>query len=129
MNIIEVSKKENIGKSYEIVIDGMRKGVWELRNEFNTEEFDFYRDGGEPLTEIYFISQITKMEFKEVIDWSKVPVDTKMLVSNDGENWHKRYFAKYEVGEVYCFSFGATSFSNDNISYVAPWKYVKLYEE
>ena len=32
MDIKEVSKKENIGKSYEIFIDGLSKGVWELKN-------------------------------------------------------------------------------------------------
>ena len=93
MNIIEVSKKENIGKVYEIFIDGVSKGVWELKNGFSTEEFDFYRDGN-PLTGIYFVSQIAKMEFEEVIDWSKVPVDTKVLVSRNGKDWYRRYFAK-----------------------------------
>ena len=75
MDIKEASKKENIGKSYEIVIDGMSKGVWELKNRYRTEEFDFYKDG-ESLTETYFSSQLIRMEFKEVIDWTKVPVDT-----------------------------------------------------
>ena len=129
MNIIEVSKKENIGKVYEIFIDRVNKGVWELKNGFGTEEFDFYRDG-EPLAEIYFSSQIARMEFREVIDWSKVPVDTKVLVSDDGKEWIRRHFAKYEDGKVYCFDSGATSFSvQDDDSDINGWKYAKLYQE
>ena len=69
------------------------------------------------------------MELKEVIDWSKVPVDTKVLVSKDGENWLKRYFAKYEDGKIYFFSCGVSSYSVDDISNVLSWEYVKLYQE
>ena len=129
MNIIEVSKKENIGKVYEIFIDGENKGRWEIE-EIRNGEFEFFNVKGEVLDEIYFISQITRMEFKEVIDWSKIPVDTKLLVSRNGEDWYRRYFAKYENDKVYCFDSGATSFSvqDDNFD-ISPWEYVKLYEE
>ena len=128
MNIIEVSKKENIGKVYEIFIDGENKGKWEIE-EIKKGEFEFFNVKGEVLDEIYFISQIARMEFKEVIDWSKIPVDTKVLVSKDGENWLRRYFAKYENGKVYFFSCGASSYSVDDISNVLSWEYVKLYQE
>ena len=31
------------------------------------------------------------------VDWSKVEVDTPILVRNtDNEEWNKRYFARYE---------------------------------
>ena len=64
-----------------------------------------------------------------VIDWATIPVDAKMLVSLDGKHWSKRYFAKYENGEVYCFSRGATSFSVDDKEEYASWKCVELCEE
>ena len=128
MNIIEVSKKENIGKVYEIFIDGENKGKWEIE-EIKKGEFEFFNVKGEVLDEIYFISQIARMEFKEVIDWSKIPVDTKVLVSKDGENWLRRYFAKYEDDKIYFFSCGASSYSVDDISNVLSWEYVKLYQE
>ena len=129
MNIIEVLKKENIGKSYEMFIDGMNKGVWELVETHQLKELDFYR-GETLITEVYFSSQLMRAEFKEVIDWSKMPVDTKVLVSRNGEDWYRRYFAKYENDKVYCFDSGATSFSvqDDNFD-ISPWEYVKLYEE
>lgn len=60
------------------------------------------------------------------IDWSKVPVDTKILVSYDGEHWYKRYFAKYEKGKVHCWSNGATSWTTP-ITLYCP--YAKLAEE
>lgn len=30
-----------------------------------------------------------------IVDWSKVAVDTPVLVSNDNKEWIKRYFARY----------------------------------
>ena len=130
MNIIEVSKKENIGKVYEIFIDGENKGRWGLE-EVGKDDFDFFNEEDQ-LGVIYFASQIAKMEFKEVIDWSKVPVDTKVLVSEDGKEWSRRHFAKYEDGKVYCFNDGYTSFTIVNYAYLSnatSWEYVKLYQE
>ena len=60
------------------------------------------------------------------VDWSKVPVDTKVLVSDDGEKWFKRYFAGYEDGRVYVWYSGGTSWSNNLTS---PYNYAKLAEE
>ena len=130
MNIIEVSKKENIGKVYEIFIDGENKGRWGIE-EVGKDDFDFFNEEDQ-LGVIYFASQIAKMEFKEVIDWSKVPVDTKVLVSEDGKEWSRRHFAKYEDGKVYCFNDGYTSFTIVNYAYLSnatSWEYVKLYQE
>ena len=63
------------------------------------------------------------------VDWSKIPVDTKVLVSNskNGE-WDKRYFAKFENGKVFTFTIGATSWSTSrpNNPIVVSWKYAKL---
>ena len=65
MNIIEVSKRENIGKVYEIFIGDESKGEWELE-EIGKDDFDFLNEEEELLGEIYYASQIVKMEFKEV---------------------------------------------------------------
>ena len=46
------------------------------------------------------------------VDWSKVPVDTPILVRPTEEHaWIHRYFAKYENGSVYAWEQGATSWS------------------
>ena len=60
------------------------------------------------------------------VDWSKVEVDTPILVKaiDDGK-WKKRYFAKYEGGVVYAWDGGKTSWNKDC---VASWQYAKLAE-
>ena len=61
------------------------------------------------------------------IDWSKVAVDTPILVKDsENNNWFKRHFAKYENGKVYAWSDGGTSWSCDNGT--VDWKYAKLAE-
>ena len=60
------------------------------------------------------------------VDWSKVAVDTKVLVSDDGEKWFNRYFAEFDDGRVYVWSYGGTSWSNNLTS---PYNYAKLAEE
>lgn len=60
------------------------------------------------------------------IDWSKVTVDTPILVrDNIFSKWVKRYFAKYENGNVYAWSNGTTSWSGDRCT---PWDLAKLPE-
>lgn len=57
------------------------------------------------------------------VDWSKVEVDTPILVSNseDGD-WYKRYFAKYN-GKVFAWSDGRTSWNETD---VRAWDCAKL---
>ena len=65
-------------------------------------------------------------DYKEPpVDWSKVEVDTPILVSNseDGD-WYKRYFAKYN-GKVFAWSDGRTSWNETD---VRAWDYAKLAE-
>ena len=62
-------------------------------------------------------------------NWSKVEVDDRMLVSQDGSNWHNRHFAKYDNGRVYTWSDGCTSFTIKNKDAMMSWNYAKLYKE
>ena len=67
-------------------------------------------------------------EYKEEpeIDWSKVAVDTPILVRDDeNESWHKRHFAKYENGEVYAWIDSRTSWTEDDVT---TWNFAKLAE-
>ena len=58
------------------------------------------------------------------IDWSKVAVDTPILIRDSSfSEWGKRYFAKYDNGVVYAWSNGATSWTGDRCT---PWKLAKL---
>ena len=55
-------------------------------------------------------------EYKEPeVDWSKVKVDTPILVRDmEGDEWTKRYFAKFIDGIVYAWMGGATSWTADS---------------
>lgn len=66
-------------------------------------------------------------DYKEPeVDWSKVEVDTPILVKNsEYEEWLKRHFAKYENGKVYAWQAGCTSWT-ENI--MTDWDYAKLAE-
>lgn len=53
-------------------------------------------------------------EYVPPVDWSKVAVDTPVLVRDSANlEWTKRYFAKYENGSVFTWSDGATSWSSE----------------
>ena len=64
------------------------------------------------------------------IDWSKVEVDTPVLV-RDSENteWLKKHFAKYEDGIVYVWNLGRTSWTAPHDKSVSAWRYAKLIED
>ena len=113
MNIFEVVKKENIGKEYRIFLDEKDLGVWVITKSKINEEFDFYQNY--KVLSGRYISQVMRMEFAEVIDWSKVKTDTQVLVSDDCENWVNRHFAKYdkEKDKFYTWKDGKTSFTTD----------------
>lgn len=63
------------------------------------------------------------------IDWSKIKVDTPILVrNNEDKEWVNRYFAKFADGKVYAWVSGATSWTVDDEYDVTFWKYAKLAE-
>ncbi len=61
------------------------------------------------------------------VDWSKVAVDTPILVSNDNVIWYRKHFSKYENGQIYSFYDGKTSWSSDE-KFSLSWNYAKLAE-
>jgi hypothetical protein len=69
-------------------------------------------------------------EYKEPeVDWSKVKVDTPILVKNEKENIeYRRHFARFENGKVYAWGDGATSFTANDEYHVTSWNYAKLAE-
>lgn len=69
-------------------------------------------------------------EYKEPeVDWSKVKVDTPILVRDyESGKWIKRYFAKFVDGKVYAWGDGATSWTADGECDVTSWNHAKLAE-
>lgn len=76
------------------------------------------------------IRMLNAEEYKEPkVDWSKVPVDAKILDFYIENNWVQRHFAKYENGIVYVWNFGRTSWSAEDKYDYYPVKNAKLVEE
>ena len=130
MNIWEIMKEENVGKRYKTNEDN--ENVYVITKGVNRFYLEVIR-GIERHTCI-LSSDLLERDFKEIIDWSKVAVDTKILVAdftgNDNEIvWKKRHFAKYENGKIYAWCDGLTSFSVDSDDLCTRWDFVKLYKE
>ena len=77
------------------------------------------------------IKKWSESEYKEPeVDWSKVPVDTPVLVRDSTPyTWKRRYFAYYKDGIVHTYSYGATSWSVNKNSVNPGWNYAKLANE
>lgn len=62
-------------------------------------------------------------------DWSKVPVDTPILVKDElAPKWIHRHFAKYENGKVFAWANGSTSWSARD-SVCVDWECARLCED
>ena len=78
---------------------------------------------------LWLLEEYKEPEEQE-IDWSKVAVDTPILVKDyKSEQWERRYFAKYENGIVYEWSSGCTSWTIYNQNDITRWNLAKLAEE
>ena len=126
MKVWEICKKENIGKMY---VDDKEGVKWKVEQKYK-DIFDLYDNENDSINYYgYGISELVEMNFEETIDWNEVPIDTKLLVSDNGEVWDKRYFAKCEDGKIYAWVDGKTSFSACGRDDVMVWEYTKLYKE
>lgn len=87
--------------------------------------------GGVACSKCYMLQTIWLLEeYEELeVDWSKVEVDTPILVRTvEWAEWARRYFAKYEDGMVYVWNLGRTSWSATYDKDVSAWPYAKLAE-
>ena len=106
--------------------------VWEDGKQYiDTNEFiwtvsfgELYDECSEHITNHYKLEQISKMQFKEVIDWSKVEVDTPIWVDFKEGTYVPRHFARCDNGKIYFWSNGRTSHTS-NISINIAWVYEK----
>ena len=69
-------------------------------------------------------------EYEPTVDWSKVPVDTPILVKDErsSDKWFERHFAYYHDGEVYAWKNGRTSYTSQQDP-PSVWQYAKLYKQ
>lgn len=73
--------------------------------------------------------ELSVEEIKENdVDWSKVAVDTPILVSmQEGGVYYRRYFAKFEDGVIHAWDNGTTSWSANGVC--TYWAFAKLAKE
>ena len=68
-------------------------------------------------------------EYLGIVDWSKVEVDTPILVKHRvEETWEKRHFVCFKNGYVYTWREGTTSWSVPDEQLITMWNYAKLAE-
>ena len=86
-------------------------------------------DGEPVLCEYAKFSDWLNAEYQEPsVDWSKVPIDTPVLASDDGEKWHKRYYAGVgDDGDPKVYSFGQTSWSGTDGARIS-YEFMRLAE-
>jgi hypothetical protein len=81
-----------------------------------------------PANNIFGMVDLTQYLHK--VDWSKVPIDTHVLVSSDGKGWYRRHFAGVRDGEIKAFLQGLSSWTaGDDPTNVCTYKFVKLVNE
>ena len=122
-------------KFWEMKFDGRKYKdkngiVWGLDDIKNNFYADIAGMGFSLLTLYYTHKQLIDMEFEEYVDWSKVPIDTKVLVwsSKGSKQKEKRHFAGIDsvTGKVKAWNTGQTSFTT---SITSVWENAELYKE
>ena len=76
----------------------------------------------------YCFRQWLKSEYKEPeIDWTKVPVDTEILVRDLGSvGWLRKHFHSYSEGKINAFSGGRTSWSANSLNDYTTWRFAEI---
>ena len=111
------------GKEYETNLPKQERFIYKIIDGYlhRKEEGIYYKD----YTDYNFVKDVDFTPYIPPTDWSKVEVDTKVLVRDrDDEVWIRRHFAKYENGTIYTWNSGRTLFTSDNC---VPYRQAKLY--
>ena len=121
----------------------MKLKFWELKLEdgisykdnngyvwiYNETTEGFYCGGKGTVTTYYSNRElIQEITFEEVVDWSKVPIDTKILVWGNSKVKYRKHFAGLHdvTGHVYAWNDGQTSFTTKEST---PWSHAEIYKE
>ena len=118
--------KEIIELATNTALFGLKNGKPAICEEIKCEECDFYESDSCKGSTYNFREWLNSEHIEPPVDWSKVAVDTPILVrDSEKESWRKRYFAKYYNGIVCAWGGGTTSWSAERSTY---WKMAKLAE-
>ena len=129
-----MTNKEKYGN--EIIELAANTGMFALKNgkpaickEIKCEECDFYESDSCKGSTYNFREWLNSEYVEPPVDWSKVAVDTPILVrDSEKESWRKRHFAKYENETVYAWGNGTTSWGAFSSDSLVNWKMAKLAE-
>ena len=106
----------------------LKNGEPALCRETKCEECEFYGLDSCKGSTYNFHEWLNSEYVEPPVDWSKVAVDTPILVrDHENREWTRRHFAKIKNGTVLAWRGGATSWSEDNEETI-PWKFAKLAE-
>ena len=128
-----MTNKEKYGN--EIIELAIDEGVLALKNgepapcaKIKCEDCDYGKSDSCGGSEYKFREWLNSEYVEPPVDWSKVAVDTPILVrDSEKEAWRKRHFAKYENGIVFAWGNGLTSWSAHR-SNVVGWGMARLAE-
>ena len=101
-------------------------------NHNHIESLDVMKIYEYPLSKVFkrFINSKDNQDYliykRDNVDWNEVTVDTRIVVSNDGENWFKRRFSRFEDKTIYAFIDGGDSWSSNGMD--ESWEFAKLAE-
>lgn len=131
-----MTNKEKYGdKLIELAVNGgvfgLKNGKSALCRKIKCEECDFWDKYSVSCKgSTYNFREWLNSEYIEPpVDWSKVAVDTPILVKDyECGNWNRGYFAMYKNGTVFTWYHGATSWSAEGDSDITSWRYAKLAE-
>ena len=68
MNIVDVLKKENLGKTYNVYLNEKYLGEWEVRTLETRKSniVELCNEDGEWISYEYFVSEMVEMDFREI---------------------------------------------------------------
>ena len=119
--LIELAVKEEVF--------GLKNGEPAPCAKIKCEDCDYGKSDSCGGSEYKFREWLNSEYVEPPVDWSKVAVDTPILVrDSEKESWRKRHFAKYENETVYAWGNGLTSWSAERSSNITDWKFAKLAE-
>ncbi len=104
-------------KIHEIINNKTQKYLFD-NQIWETDGDDLFKSGTNiSITGEYYLKEILEADFEPVVDWSKVEVDTPVIV-NTGIKYDKAHFAGYEKGtdEVLVFYNGRSKWTGEDLT-------------
>lgn len=106
---------------------GLADGKIVYCNEVSCDKCDFYYSVNGSCTTARMDWLKAEYEGPKINIPKGTTIDTKVLVSENGEYWTKRHYAGFKDGKHYAWSVGKTSWTCEPDE-ISQWDYMKLYE-